>query len=68
MQQIATEMNLSETTFVTAPQAGGDARVRIFTPAVELPFAGHPSIGTACTLVSKVASPRRTRSPRSRSS
>ena len=52
MQQIATEMNLSETTFVTAPQAGGDARVRIFTPAVELPFAGHPSIGTACTLVS----------------
>ena len=53
MQQIATEMNLSETTFVTAPQAGGDARVRIFTPAVELPFAGHPSIGTACTLVSE---------------
>jgi trans-2,3-dihydro-3-hydroxyanthranilate isomerase len=52
MQQIATEMNLSETTFVTAPEAGGDARVRIFTPAVELPFAGHPSIGTACTLVS----------------
>jgi trans-2,3-dihydro-3-hydroxyanthranilate isomerase len=53
MQQIATEMNLSETTFVTPPEAGGDARVRIFTPAVELPFAGHPSIGTACTLVSE---------------
>ncbi len=52
MRRIATEMNLSETTFVTAPAAGGDARVRIFTPAVELPFAGHPSIGTACTLVS----------------
>jgi len=51
MQQIATEMNLSETTFVTAPAKGGDARVRIFTPAVELPFAGHPSVGTACTLV-----------------
>ena len=69
MQQIATEMNLSETTFVTPPEAGGDARVRIFTPAVELPFAGHPSIGTACTLVSR--RPRRgarSRSPRSPSS
>ena len=44
-------MNLSETTFVMPPQAGGDARVRIFTPAVELPFAGHPSVGTACELV-----------------
>jgi len=52
MQRIASEMNLSETTFVTPPESGGDARVRIFTPAVELPFAGHPSIGTACTLVS----------------
>jgi len=51
MQQIATEMNLSETTFVLAPQAGGSARVRIFTPGTELPFAGHPSVGTACTLV-----------------
>ena len=51
MQQIAAEMNLSETTFVTPPEAGGDARVRIFTPATELPFAGHPSVGTACTLV-----------------
>ncbi len=51
MQAIASEMNLSETTFVTPPEAGGDARVRIFTPALELPFAGHPSIGTACELV-----------------
>ncbi len=51
MQSIAREMNLSETTFVMPPQAGGDARVRIFTPAVELPFAGHPSVGTACELV-----------------
>ena len=51
MQAIASEMNLSETTFVTAPEAGGDARVRIFTPALELPFAGHPSVGTACELV-----------------
>jgi trans-2,3-dihydro-3-hydroxyanthranilate isomerase len=51
MQAIAREMNLSETTFVTPPQAGGDVRVRIFTPSNELPFAGHPSVGTACTVV-----------------
>ncbi|HMK92346.1 MAG TPA: PhzF family phenazine biosynthesis protein [Thermoleophilia bacterium] len=51
MQQIASEMNLSETTFVTPARAGGSARVRIFTPGTELPFAGHPSVGTACTLV-----------------
>jgi len=51
MQAIASEMNLSETTFVLPPEGDGDARVRIFTPAVELPFAGHPSVGTACELV-----------------
>ena len=51
MQAIASEMNLSETTFVAPPEAEGDAKVRIFTPAVELPFAGHPSVGTACELV-----------------
>lgn len=51
MQAIAREMNLSETTFIMQPEAGGAARVRIFTPAVELPFAGHPSVGTACELV-----------------
>ena len=51
MQAIAREMNLSETTFVTPPEGGGDARMRIFTPGTELPFAGHPSVGTACTLV-----------------
>ena len=51
MQAIAREMNLSETTFVTPPEAGGDVKVRIFTPAAELPFAGHPSIGTACSVV-----------------
>ncbi|MFI5282848.1 MAG: PhzF family phenazine biosynthesis protein [Candidatus Dormibacterales bacterium] len=48
MQKIAKEMNLSETTFVLPPaDAAHAARVRIFTPAVELPFAGHPTIGTA---------------------
>lgn len=47
MQQLAREMNLSETTFVLPPQApGADFRVRIFTPAKELPFAGHPVVGT----------------------
>ncbi|NIO70480.1 MAG: PhzF family phenazine biosynthesis isomerase [Anaerolineae bacterium] len=47
MQHLAREMNLSETTFVLPPQApGADFKVRIFTPAVELPFAGHPVVGT----------------------
>jgi trans-2,3-dihydro-3-hydroxyanthranilate isomerase len=47
MQRLARELNLSETAFVLAPTAGGDARVRIFTPARELPFAGHPVLGSA---------------------
>jgi trans-2,3-dihydro-3-hydroxyanthranilate isomerase len=48
MQAIAAEFNLSETAFVLAPSTPeASYRVRIFTPAVELPFAGHPSIGTA---------------------
>jgi trans-2,3-dihydro-3-hydroxyanthranilate isomerase len=47
MQKLAREMNLSETTFVLPPQApGADFKVRIFTPAAELPFAGHPVVGT----------------------
>lgn len=51
MQAIAKELNLSETTFVLPPQdAGNDFRVRIFTPAAELPMAGHPTIGTAFIL------------------
>jgi trans-2,3-dihydro-3-hydroxyanthranilate isomerase len=52
MQRIARELNLSETVFVTwdAPPAGADCRVRIFTPGTELPFAGHPTIGTAFLL------------------
>lgn len=47
MQRIAREMNLSETTFVSAPKQGGTAHLRIFTPTREIPFAGHPLIGTA---------------------
>ena len=49
MQAIAREMNFSETTFVVA-ERDADADVRIFTPAEELPFAGHPTIGTAWVL------------------
>ncbi|MFD7905851.1 PhzF family phenazine biosynthesis protein [Kitasatospora sp. NPDC059722] len=50
MQQIAKEMNLSECTFVLPAEQGGDARIRIFTPVNELPFAGHPMLGTSVAL------------------
>src|SRR5947207_9732188 len=51
MQAIATEFNLAETTFVLPPQNPlHTAKVRIFTPRAELPFAGHPNIGTAFVL------------------
>jgi trans-2,3-dihydro-3-hydroxyanthranilate isomerase len=49
MQRIASEMNLSETTFVTSASSD-EYSVRIFTPREELPFAGHPTIGTAWVL------------------
>ena len=50
LQQIAREMNLSETVFVYKPEDEGHARIRIFTPTTELPFAGHPTLGTAFVL------------------
>src|SRR5207302_4267808 len=50
MQRAARELNLSETVFVMPAQNDGDARVRIFTPSAELPFAGHPVLGTASVL------------------
>lgn len=50
LQQLARETNFSETTFVYPPRQGGDAHVRIFTPGHELPFAGHPILGTATVL------------------
>jgi len=51
MQAIAKEFNLSETTFVLPPQnPANDFRVRIFTPAAELPMAGHPTVGTTFVL------------------
>lgn len=60
MQRIANWTNLSETTFVLRPTAAGaDYRVRIFTPRQELPFAGHPSVGTAHAMLEVgLATPR----------
>lgn len=53
MQRIAREMNLSETVFLGPPEADGEARVRIFTPGLEVPFAGHPTVGSAVFLASR---------------
>ena len=51
MQKVALEMNLSETVFLGPPETPeGTARVRIFTPEVEVPFAGHPTVGAAIYL------------------
>ncbi|HEY5389442.1 MAG TPA: PhzF family phenazine biosynthesis protein [Solirubrobacteraceae bacterium] len=50
MQRLARELNLSETVFTAPPRRGGDAAIRIFTPTAELPFAGHPVLGTAFVL------------------
>jgi len=47
MQALARQMNLSETTFVLPATRAQSARVRIFTPGFEMPFAGHPTLGTA---------------------
>jgi PhzF family phenazine biosynthesis protein len=59
MQRLAHWMNLSETTFVLAPSdPGADYRVRIFTPVAELPFAGHPTLGTCHAWLSAGGSPR----------
>ncbi|HTR03091.1 MAG TPA: PhzF family phenazine biosynthesis protein [Thermoanaerobaculia bacterium] len=50
LQQVAREFNFSETAFVLPAEAGNTRRVRIFTPSVEVPFAGHPNVGTAFAL------------------
>ena len=50
MQELAREMKFSETVFVLPPEQGGHAQIRIFTPAAEIPFAGHPTLGTAFVL------------------
>ena len=55
MQRIAKEMNYSETTFIISPEMrDGGYEVRIFTPAKELPFAGHPTLGTAFILQQEI--------------
>jgi trans-2,3-dihydro-3-hydroxyanthranilate isomerase len=60
MQAIAREMNLSETTFVLpSTDAAAHARARIFTPQLELPFAGHPVVGTSYVLVTEGLIPPR---------
>jgi trans-2,3-dihydro-3-hydroxyanthranilate isomerase len=55
MQTIAAEMDYSETTFVTGPPEDGAWPVRIFTPAEEVPFAGHPTLGTASVIRQQLA-------------
>jgi trans-2,3-dihydro-3-hydroxyanthranilate isomerase len=58
MQAIAAEFNYSETTFVLPPRdAAHDAQVRIFTVLREIPFAGHPNVGTAFVLASRTKTP-----------
>src|SRR5712671_877211 len=58
MQAIASEFNYSETTFVLPPQdAAHDAQMRIFTVNREIPFAGHPNVGTAFVLSTQAATP-----------
>jgi len=47
MQRIARELNIAETVFLLPPREAGDVAMRIFTPSLELPFAGHPVLGTA---------------------
>jgi len=55
MQRLARELNFSESVFVLPAEQGGDARIRIFTPSAELPFAGHPVLGSAIVLGSPLA-------------
>jgi trans-2,3-dihydro-3-hydroxyanthranilate isomerase len=55
MQQIAREFNYSETTFVFPPEGDHTRKVRIFTPSQEIPFAGHPNVGTAFVLAASGA-------------
>jgi PhzF family phenazine biosynthesis protein len=60
MQRFANWMNLSETTFVVPPgDPGADYRVRIFTPVAELPFAGHPTLGTCHAWLAAGGTPHR---------
>lgn len=57
MQRVAREMNIAETVFLLPPAGGGDVAMRIFTPAAELPFAGHPVLGTAFVVGQALGAP-----------
>jgi trans-2,3-dihydro-3-hydroxyanthranilate isomerase len=57
MQRLARELNLSESVFVLPTEADAHARIRIFTPSAELPFAGHPTLGSAFVLAAPLQSP-----------
>ncbi len=57
LQPLARELNLSETVYVYPAESGGHARIRIFTPMDELPFAGHPVLGTAFVLAAPLQLP-----------
>ena len=57
LQPLAREMNLSETVFVYPAEQGGHARIRIYTPTSEIPFAGHPTLGTAFILAAPLQLP-----------
>ena len=50
LQPLSKEMAFSETVFVYSPEQGGNVRIRIFTPASDLPFAAHPILGSAFVL------------------
>jgi trans-2,3-dihydro-3-hydroxyanthranilate isomerase len=58
LQPLAREIGFSETVFALPPRDGGDARVRIFTPQNEIPFAGHPTLGTAVLLADTLGKDR----------
>src|SRR5881227_1156645 len=57
MQALAREINFSESTFVLPAESGGHARIRIFTPLAEIPFGGHPTLGTAFVLAGPLQTP-----------
>jgi trans-2,3-dihydro-3-hydroxyanthranilate isomerase len=57
MQRLGRELNLSESVFVLPSEADAHARIRIFTPSSELPFAGHPTLGTAFVLAAPLQAP-----------
>jgi trans-2,3-dihydro-3-hydroxyanthranilate isomerase len=57
MQALAHEINFSESTFVLPPESGGHVKVRIFTPLAEIPFGGHPTLGTAFVLAGPLQTP-----------